>query len=103
MAKTVQEVFDELQRNADPDRLRGQHASYRFDIDGVGSWRLDVNDGKLTVMESDMDADCVIETSEETFMKIVRREQNPALAYMTGKVKVTGDTGLALRLRDFFG
>ena len=103
MAETVQEVFDELQANADPERLRGQNASYRFDVEGAGSWRVDVNDGNLTVMESDMDADCVIETSEETFMKIARREQNPAIAYMTGKVKVTGDTGLALRLRDFFG
>jgi putative sterol carrier protein len=102
MAETVQEVFEELQANADPERLRGEHASYRFDVAGVGSWRVEVDDGKVTVMPSDMDADCVIETSKETFLKIARREQNPAVAYMTGKVKVRGDTGLALRLRDFF-
>jgi putative sterol carrier protein len=102
MAETVQQVFEEMQATVDPERLRGQRASYRFDIEGVGSWRVDVDDGKLTVMQSDMEADCVIETDEDTFMKIARREQNPAIAYMTGKVKVRGDTGLALRLRDFF-
>jgi putative sterol carrier protein len=103
VAETVPEVFEEIQANADAERLRGQHASYRFDIEGAGSWRVDVDDGNVTVMQSDMDADCVIAMSEETFMKIARREQNPAIAYMTGKVKVRGDTGLALRLRDFFG
>jgi putative sterol carrier protein len=102
VAETVEQVFEELQARTDPDRLRGQHASYRFDVTGVGSWRVDVDDGKLAVAQSDADADCVIETDEQTFMQIARREQNPAVAYMTGKVKVRGDTGLALRLRDFF-
>lgn len=103
MAETVQEIFDEMQAGVDPERLRGQRASYRFDVAGVGSWHVDVDDGAVSVTRSDADADCVIETDEQTFLKIARREQNPAVAYMTGKVKVRGDTGLALRLQDFFG
>jgi putative sterol carrier protein len=102
MAETVQQVFDELPARADPDRLRGEHVSYRFDVTDVGSWRVEVHDGDLAVSRSHDDADLVVETDEATFLKIANREQNPALAYMTGKVKVRGDTGLALRLRDFF-
>ena len=102
MADAVRQVFEDMQANADPERLRGQHATYRFDVTGVGSWHVAVDDGVVSVTEGDADAACVIETDEQTFLKIARREQNPAIAYMTGKVKVTGDTGLALRLRDFF-
>jgi putative sterol carrier protein len=31
---------------------------------------------------------------------VVRNEQNPMGAFMTGKIRVDGDMGLALRLRD---
>jgi putative sterol carrier protein len=55
------------------------------------------------VTESDAPADCVIRTDENTFLRIVRGEQSPMGAYMTGKVRVEGDLGLALRLRDVFG
>jgi putative sterol carrier protein len=102
-ASNPREFFAQLPSQVDPERIRGAHVSYRFDVDGAGSWRVELDDGRVNVSESDGDADCVVKTSEETFMRIVRREENPALAYMTRKVKVEGDTGLALRLRDFFG
>jgi putative sterol carrier protein len=101
-ASTPRDFFAELPSKIDAERIRGAHASYRFDVDGAGSWRVDVEDGRVNVTETDADADCVIKMSQATFMRIVRREQSPAVAYMTGTVKVEGDTGLALRLRDFF-
>jgi putative sterol carrier protein len=54
------------------------------------------------ITESDAPADCVVRTDERTFLRIVRGEQSPMGAYMRGKVKVEGDLGLALRLRDLF-
>ena len=47
-------------------------------------------------------ADAVITTSEETFEKIVNGEQNPTSAYMTGKLKVKGDMGAAMKLQKLF-
>jgi len=41
-------------------------------------------------------------TSEETFDKIVTREQNATSAYMTGKLKVKGDMGAAMKLQKLF-
>ena len=46
------------------------NASYLFDIDGAGNWKVDVDDGKVTVTEGDGDADCTISASEETFQQI---------------------------------
>ena len=102
MADNPREFFEELKTKIDPSRTAGQRASYRFDVAGAGNWHVDIDDGDVQITESDADADCVIETSEENFMRIVRGQQSPTTAYMTGKVKVKGDVGLAMRLRDLF-
>ena len=86
----------------DGSMTAGERASYRFDISGAGSWHIDVNDGQITIIESDASADCVLSMSEETFLKLTRGDANPMTAYMTGKLKVDGDPTLALKLKDFF-
>ena len=77
-------------------------ASYLFDIDGAGQWKVDVDDGKVTVTEGAGEADTTIQASEQTFEKIVAGEQNPTTAYMTGKLKVKGDMGQAMKLQKLF-
>src|SRR5207302_1988382 len=61
-----------------------------------------VADGKVTVAENGADADCVISTTSETFLKIANREQNPTAAYMSGKLKIKGDMGQAMKLQKLF-
>jgi putative sterol carrier protein len=63
---------------------------------------VDVDDGNVKVTEDDGDADCTITTSEETFRRIASREQNPTAAYMSGKLKVSGDMGQAMKLQKLF-
>ena len=101
--ESAQQFFDDLAARADPARARDLSASYRFDIAGQGSWHVDVENGAVTVTQSSEPADCVIATDEQTFLAVVRNEQNPMGAFMTGKIRVEGDMGLALRLRDLVG
>jgi putative sterol carrier protein len=102
MAETVQEFFRNLEARADPAKTAGMTNSYVFDIDGAGQWKVDVDDGKITVTEGGGDADAVISASQETFEKIVAGDQNPTSAYMTGKLKVKGDMGAAMKLQKLF-
>ena len=46
--------------------------------------------------------EATISTSAETFDKIVAGEQNPTTAYMTGKLKIKGDMGAAMKLQKLF-
>jgi putative sterol carrier protein len=61
-----------------------------------------VDDGSIEVIEGGGEADCTISTSEESFLKMVRGEQNPTTAYMTGKLKIKGDMGAAMKLQKLF-
>ena len=76
--------------------------SFVFDIADVGAWTVTVADGAVSVAEGSNDADCTISASEETLMKIASGEANPTTAYMTGKLKIKGDMGAALKLQKLF-
>jgi putative sterol carrier protein len=99
---TAQEFFDNLESRADTSKTAGMTNSYLFDIDGAGKWTVNVDDGRINVTQGGEDADAVISTSEETFEKIVSGEQNATSAYMTGKLKVKGDMGAAMKLQKLF-
>jgi putative sterol carrier protein len=99
---SARQFFETLSARVSPQGARALDASYRFDVEGAGSWRVESDGDRLVVTESDAPAECVIRTNEKTFLRIVGGEQSPMGAYMTGKVKVEGDLGLALRLRDLF-
>ena len=83
-------------------RPAGMNNSYLFDIEGAGQWVVAVQDGAVSVTEGSGEADTTITTSEESFMAIVRGEQNPTTAYMTGKLKIKGDMGAAMKLQKLF-
>ena len=100
--ESAEQFFSQLGSNSDA-RATNLTASYRFDIEDAGSWRVDVEDGAITVSPSHDPADCVIATDEGTFLGVVNGEQNPMGAFMTGKIRVEGDMGLALGLRDLLG
>jgi putative sterol carrier protein len=99
---STREFFESLETRVDPAKAKGMTASYKFNIDGAGSWNVDVDDGKVTVIENGGEADTTISTADETFMKIAKGEQNPTAAYMSGKLKVSGDLGQAMKLQKLF-
>lgn len=60
-------------------------------IDGTG----DTN----VVSQNDEEAACTISTDPETFMKLKNGDLNPMMAVMSGKVKIKGDMGLAMKIQ----
>ena len=99
---STKEFFDTLESRVDASKTAGMNNSYLFDIDGAGKWKVDVQDGSVKVTPDAEDADVTITTSEETFEKITSGEQNATSAYMTGKLKVKGDMGAAMKLQKLF-
>jgi putative sterol carrier protein len=103
MPGTVQEFFETLPSRADMSKTAGMNNSYAFDIEGAGQWTVKVADGNVTVGDGIEDgADVTISASQEVFSKILAGEQNATSAYMTGKIKLKGDMGAAMKLQKLF-
>jgi putative sterol carrier protein len=97
MESAVRDVLNRAAARGFDERLEDVKGSYRFDIDGVGSFRIEVDHGRLAIREdkSRSPADCVIGCSEQDFLKFATGEQNMLTAYMQGRVQVEGDLALA--------
>ena len=61
-----------------------------------------VADGGVTVDDGDTGGDCTISTRPRLLEKVVKGEQNPTAAYMSGKLKIKGDMGAAMKLQKLF-
>ena len=68
--------------------------SAKFDIEGVGAIVLDGAGARA----SDEAADVTLSADVETFQGILSGDTNPTSAFMTGKLSVDGDMGLAMKL-----
>src|SRR5918996_900547 len=99
---SVQEFFEGLPGRVDPERIAGMNKTYVFDIEGAGTWTVAIANGGITGTEGAGDADVTFSATEESFEKIVGGEQNPTTAYMTGKLKIKGDMGAAMKLQKLF-
>jgi putative sterol carrier protein len=102
-AENARQFFESLEARAGgSSKAAGLTATYRFDIAGAGTWTVRVDSGRVSVQDGGEAADTTIEASEDTFMEIVRGEQNPTSAFMMGKLKVRGDMGKAMQLQKLF-
>ena len=55
------------------------------------------------VTEDDVEADCTMTIDSETMQSIMNGETSGQAAFMTGKLKVSGDMGIALKTQSFLG
>lgn len=66
----------------------------KFDIEGEGTVMMDANGARA----ADEPADVTLSADAETFKAIIAGDTNPTSAFMTGKLKVDGDMGMAMKL-----
>ncbi|WP_439139194.1 SCP2 sterol-binding domain-containing protein [Roseicyclus sp.] len=79
----------------------GFDGSAKFVIEGEGAVIVD-GGGVRAAGDSD-DADVTMTASVDTFQGILSGDVNPAMAFMSGKLKLDGDMGTAMRLGSALG
>jgi putative sterol carrier protein len=102
VAQSARDFFEGLPARADSSKLAGMNNTYLFEVEGAGMWLVTIEDGVLSVREGDGEADTRITASEANFERILSGEQNATAAYMTGKLKIKGDMGAAMKLQKLF-
>lgn len=101
----VKTTFAGLQERLANANLGSLTATYLFCLgDEGGDWSIKIVDGAGTVSEGNVgDIDCTVTVDAENFIKIVNKEANSQMMFMSGKVKVKGNMGLAMKLQKVLG
>jgi putative sterol carrier protein len=78
------------------ERLSGEgiEGSVKLVIEDEGAVRVDESGASA----DDADADCTMTASADTFRSILDGDLDPTAAFMSGKLTVDGDMGLAMKL-----
>jgi putative sterol carrier protein len=77
----------------------GLDAKLKFDFGDDGLMILDATQVPNTVSNEDSDVQCTMVLSIENFMEMAEGKLDGAAAFMSGKLKIQGDVGIAMKLR----
>jgi putative sterol carrier protein len=90
MGKEIQEAIKSLKTKMGDENIEG---SIKFEIENVGSIVIEAGD----VIESDVETDCTLRGDLETFMEIFCGDTSSTAAFMSGKLKIDGSMGTAMK------
>jgi putative sterol carrier protein len=83
------------------NKAAGLRGRFKFDFEDEGLIFVDTTVSPPVLSLEDVDADVTLMTSVATFEAIMEGRQDPTLAFMTGKLKIKGSMGLAMKLNSF--
>jgi len=105
MPTSCQEVFDNMAGRLNKDAAKGLNAIYQFDLsgDGGGKWAVLINNEQCQVQSgAHVSPNITISMAANDYLDMVSGKLNGQMAFMTGKLKIAGDMGLALKLQSLF-
>ncbi|MCC6216803.1 MAG: SCP2 sterol-binding domain-containing protein [Polyangiaceae bacterium] len=99
---TAKEKMDEAATKiaANADQAKTVGATYKFvlDGDGGGTWVMNLKDDP-GITEGDGTAQCTIKMKASDYVDMVEGRANGQQLFFSGKLKIEGDMGLAMKLQ----
>ena len=102
---TPQEVFDSMRSSFQPAKAKGVHARYQWDLSGPqgGQWWIDVDDGKYKMGKGKIDnPNVTFVAADKDWVAVSNHQLGGTWAYLTGRLKIRGDQGVARKLGEMF-
>jgi putative sterol carrier protein len=97
----IAKIFPQMVERFDPAKAEGVSASIQFELSGDngGSWWLTIADGRAEVGQGSIEnARMTLTATADDFGAMMSGALNPMQAFMSGKIRIKGDTSLALKL-----
>lgn len=103
----VQQLFDKIASMLNEDIVKRTNAIYQFNVKGAeeGIWFCDLKNGTGAVGKGEpkISPDATLTMDSKNFFEMFTGRLKPASAFMTGKLKISGDLKKAMALEKLMG
>jgi putative sterol carrier protein len=102
---TVKETFDNMASRFRADKAAGVNATIQYDITGDqgGTWNAVIKDGACTVNQGAAPTpNLTLQIAAQDWLDMLSGKQSGQMLFMSGKLKIKGDMGLAMKLGSMF-
>jgi len=104
-AEAVKEIFNAMPANLNADAAKGMSSVIQFNLsgDGGGSYYVSIKDGACTVTEgTHASPNMTMTMAAQDYVDMISGKLNGQMAFMSGKLKIAGDMGLAMKMQSLF-
>lgn len=102
---SVKETFEQMSSRFRADKAAGLNATIQYDITGDqgGTWHAVIKDGTCTVNSGAAgNPNLTLTMAAEHWLDMVTGKLSGQMAFMSGKLKLKGDMGLAMKVGGLF-
>jgi putative sterol carrier protein len=102
---TVKETFDAMPGKFRPEKAQGVNAVIQYEIAGDqgGTWHAVIKDGTCSVENgASTTPSLTINMSAPDWLEMIAGKLSGQMAFMSGKLKLKGDMGLAMKIGSMF-
>src|SRR5512133_2802418 len=105
MPLTVADLMSKMPGAFIPEKAQGLDVVLQFKFSGAepGDWYAAIKDGKVEVKQgAHPNPKMTLAADSEDYIKLFTGQLDPMQAFMAGKLKLTGDLNLAMKMTQFF-
>lgn len=105
VSAAVREIFKLMPEQLNTDTAKGMNSVIQFNLtgDGGGEWNVAIADGSCQVNEgTHASPNMTMTMTASDYVDMITGKLNGQMAFMSGKLKIAGDMGLAMKMQSLF-
>jgi putative sterol carrier protein len=105
VADDIKAIFDAMPTQINPDAAKGMNSTIQFKLtgDGGGDYYVEIKDGTANVSQgTHASPNMTMTLAAQDYVDLIGGKLNGQMAFMSGKLKIAGDMGLAMKMQTLF-
>jgi putative sterol carrier protein len=104
-AEAIKEIFSAMPNQINADAAKGMNSVIQFKLggEGGGDYYVEIKDGTAKVSEgTHASPNMTMTLAASDYVDLIMGKLNGQMAFMSGKLKIAGDMGLAMKMQTLF-
>ena len=104
-AESIKEIFSQMPSQINPDAAKGMNSVIQFNLsgEGGGNYYVEIKDGTAKVTQgTNPSPNMTMTLAASDYVDLNMGKLNGQMAFMSGKLKIAGDMGLAMKMQTLF-